>query len=160
MKLDNDAVIAVNGLKKRFGAITAVDNISFSVPDCDLLGVLGPNGAGRTTTIRMLPGLLTSDAGDIRLLRVFCSASKAIARKRVSIILSYPLSCSSTPFLRSHPRQQKRQQKNCSLSSVERELSLAIMTPDFSEVTSGAVTSILLDRRDVEISLDTLSSKR
>jgi HEAT repeat protein len=47
--------------------VTAVDNILFSVPDCDLFGVLGPNGAGRTTTIRMLTGLLTSDAGDIRL---------------------------------------------------------------------------------------------
>jgi ABC-type multidrug transport system ATPase subunit len=67
MKLENDAVIAIDGLTKRFGAITAVDNISFSVPDCDLFGVLGPNGAGRTTTIRMLTGLLTSDAGDIRL---------------------------------------------------------------------------------------------
>ena len=67
MKLENDAVIAIDGLTKRFGAITAVDNISFSVPDCDLFGVLVPNGAGRTTTIRMLTGLLTSDAGDIRL---------------------------------------------------------------------------------------------
>lgn len=67
MKLENDAVIAVNGLTKRFGAITAVDNISFSVPDCDLFGFLGPNGAGKTTTIRMLTGLLTQDAGDIRL---------------------------------------------------------------------------------------------
>jgi len=65
MKQERNAVITVNGLTKRFGAITAVNNISFSVPDGELFGFLGPNGAGKTTTIRMLTGLLTPDAGDI-----------------------------------------------------------------------------------------------
>src|SRR5674476_247823 len=65
MKRDRDDVIAVAGLTKRFGAITAVDDISFSVPEGELFGFLGPNGAGKTTTIRMLTGLLTPDAGHI-----------------------------------------------------------------------------------------------
>ncbi|MGZ7115781.1 MAG: ABC transporter ATP-binding protein, partial [Halobacteriota archaeon] len=64
MKQERDEVIAVNGLTKRFGAITAVDDISFSVPEGELFGFLGPNGAGKTTTIRMLTGLLTPDAGN------------------------------------------------------------------------------------------------
>jgi ABC-2 type transport system ATP-binding protein len=61
MQQERPAVIAVNGLTKRFGAITAVDNISFNVPDGKLFGFLGPNGAGKTTTIRMLTGLLTRE---------------------------------------------------------------------------------------------------
>ena len=65
MEQERDEVIAVNGLTKRFGAITAVDDISFSVPEGELFGFLGPNGAGKTTTIRMLTGLLTPDAGHI-----------------------------------------------------------------------------------------------
>jgi ABC-2 type transport system ATP-binding protein len=61
MKQERNAVIAVNRLTKRFGAITAVDVISFSVSDGELFGFLGPNGAGKTTTIRMLTGLLTPE---------------------------------------------------------------------------------------------------
>ena len=67
MKQKHHEVIAVNGLAKRFGAITAVDDISFAVPEGELFGFLGPNGAGKTTTIRMLTGILTPDAGEIRI---------------------------------------------------------------------------------------------
>jgi daunorubicin resistance ABC transporter ATP-binding subunit len=65
MKQDHHKVIAVKGLTKRFGAIIAVDDISFSVPEGELFGFLGPNGAGKTTTIRMLTGLLAPDAGHV-----------------------------------------------------------------------------------------------
>jgi len=47
MKQKHHGVIAVNGLAKRFGAITAVDDISFAVPEGELFGFLGPNGAGK-----------------------------------------------------------------------------------------------------------------
>ncbi len=65
MERGHNDVIAVRGLTKRFGSITAVNNISFSVTKGEIFGFLGPNGAGKTTTIRMLTGLLTPDAGDI-----------------------------------------------------------------------------------------------
>lgn len=65
MKQERNAVVAVNGLKKRFGAITAVDNVLFTVLNGELCGFLGPNGAGKTMTIRMLTGLRTPDAGEI-----------------------------------------------------------------------------------------------
>jgi ABC-2 type transport system ATP-binding protein len=65
MERERDEVIAVNGLTKRFGAITAVEDISFSIPEGELFGFLGPNGAGKTTTIRMFTGLLTPDAGNV-----------------------------------------------------------------------------------------------
>ena len=59
-----DRVIDVNGLTKRFGDRTAVDGLSISVRRGEILGFLGPNGSGKTTTIRMLCGLLRPDAGE------------------------------------------------------------------------------------------------
>jgi ABC-2 type transport system ATP-binding protein len=55
--------IDVHGLTKRFGRKTAVDNIDICVPQGEVWGFLGPNGSGKTTTIRMLCGLLRADAG-------------------------------------------------------------------------------------------------
>jgi len=56
-------MIEINGLTKRFGALTAVDNIAFKIEKGDAFGFVGPNGAGKTTTIRMLATLLPPDAG-------------------------------------------------------------------------------------------------
>jgi ABC-2 type transport system ATP-binding protein len=57
------AVIELTGLTKRFGELTAVDQLSFSVDAGSVVGFLGPNGAGKTTTLRMLLGLVTPTAG-------------------------------------------------------------------------------------------------
>ena len=56
--------IDVHGLTKRFGRKTAVNNIDIAVPEGEVWGFLGPNGSGKTTTIRMLCGLLHADAGE------------------------------------------------------------------------------------------------
>ena len=58
-------MIAVEGLRKRFGEFVAVDGISFAAADGEVTGLLGPNGAGKTTTLRMLSGLMQPDAGGI-----------------------------------------------------------------------------------------------
>ncbi len=55
--------IAVTGLTKRFGRLTAVDNLDFTVEPGRVTGFLGPNGAGKTTTLRMLLGLVQPTAG-------------------------------------------------------------------------------------------------
>jgi len=57
-------VIDVHGLTKRFGKKTAVNGIDIAVPEGQVWGFLGPNGSGKTTTIRMLCGLLNADAGE------------------------------------------------------------------------------------------------
>jgi len=64
MKKENNNVIEANALTKRFGNVTAVNQITFSVNEGEIFGFLGPNGAGKTTTIRMLTGLLAPDSGD------------------------------------------------------------------------------------------------
>ena len=59
------SLLKVDRLSKNFGAIRAVDSISFEVRPGEIYGLLGPNGAGKTTTISMVCGLLRPDAGDI-----------------------------------------------------------------------------------------------
>jgi ABC-2 type transport system ATP-binding protein len=58
-----ELAIDVRGLTKRFGSKTAVDHVDIQVPRGEVWGFLGPNGSGKTTTIRMLCGLLRPDAG-------------------------------------------------------------------------------------------------
>jgi ABC-2 type transport system ATP-binding protein len=57
------AAISVRGLTKQFGAVTAVNDLSFEVEEGTITGFLGPNGAGKTTTLRMLLGLIHATAG-------------------------------------------------------------------------------------------------
>ena len=59
--------ITTRDLTRRFGALTAVDQLNLKVPDKALFGLIGPNGAGKTTTLRMLAGLLEPSAGEIRI---------------------------------------------------------------------------------------------
>lgn len=59
----DSAAIQVRNLTKRYGAVTAVDKISFTVGTGEFFGFLGPNGAGKTTTVRMLTGVIEADDG-------------------------------------------------------------------------------------------------
>ena len=61
------SLLKVDRLAKSFGAIRAVDGVSFEVRPGEIYGLLGPNGAGKTTTISMVCGLLKSDAGEVML---------------------------------------------------------------------------------------------
>ena len=59
-----NAAIDVRGLVKRFGTKTVVDHVSMTVAEGEIVGFLGPNGSGKTTTIRIMCGLLTPDEGE------------------------------------------------------------------------------------------------
>ncbi len=61
------AMIEIENLQKRFGAITAVDGVSFQVERGTVLGFLGPNGAGKSTTMKMLTGFLPPSGGTARI---------------------------------------------------------------------------------------------
>ncbi|HKY77638.1 MAG TPA: MFS transporter, partial [Acidimicrobiia bacterium] len=60
------SVLEVEGLTKRFGGITAVDGVSFVLREGEVLGVIGPNGSGKTTTFDLISGIQMPDAGVVR----------------------------------------------------------------------------------------------
>jgi ABC-2 type transport system ATP-binding protein len=60
---DTGYAIVVEGLRKSYGSVVAVDGISFRVQQREIFGLLGPNGAGKTTTVEILEGLRQADAG-------------------------------------------------------------------------------------------------
>ena len=62
--------VAVTGLRKAYGAVRAVDDVSFTVARGEIFALLGPNGAGKTTTIEILEGFRGRDAGQVRVLGV------------------------------------------------------------------------------------------
>jgi len=61
--LDPTPVVSIEGLTKRYGDVTAIDGVSFSLQPGTVTGFLGPNGAGKSTTLRLLLGLATPTAG-------------------------------------------------------------------------------------------------
>ena len=78
-----EVVIDVEGLTKRFGAKTVVDGLDLSVRRGEIFGFLGPNGSGKTTSIRMLCGLLTPDAGTGRTLGHDIVREAALVKREV-----------------------------------------------------------------------------
>jgi ABC-2 type transport system ATP-binding protein len=60
--------IVVEGLRKRYGDLNAVDDVSFSVGEGEFFGILGPNGAGKTTTLEIIEGLRSADEGHVSVL--------------------------------------------------------------------------------------------
>ena len=64
-KTQMETMIKIEGLKKKFGAFSAVDGLNFDIFENEVFGLLGPNGAGKTTTINMICGLLPSSEGKI-----------------------------------------------------------------------------------------------
>jgi len=67
MSDDTTAPLVVEGLTKRFGSTLALDGLDLTVGSGEVHGLLGPNGSGKTTTIRIMLGLLRKDGGDVRL---------------------------------------------------------------------------------------------
>src|SRR5437762_1584919 len=83
-------IIKVTSLSKRFGNLTAVDDLSFSVHEGDVYGFLGQNGAGKSTTIRMLLTLITPTKGDIELLGLSLRSHRIEILKQVGAIIEKP----------------------------------------------------------------------
>jgi ABC-2 type transport system ATP-binding protein len=81
-----ETAISCSGLTRRFGAFTAVDNVSFSVASGQFFGFLGPNGAGKSTTIKMLTGLLEPSAGEIRILGQNFTANSLELKRQIGVV--------------------------------------------------------------------------
>ena len=79
----SEAVITVEHLTRRFGVFTAVNDVTFSVPRGEIFGLLGANGAGKSTTFRMLCGLLPPSEGKLRVAEFDLRTAAAPARGRI-----------------------------------------------------------------------------
>jgi branched-chain amino acid transport system ATP-binding protein len=80
------AALSVAGARKVFGGLVAVNDVSFEVRQGELLGLIGPNGSGKTTMLNLISGALKPSAGEIRLEgdRITGEAAHAIARRGVA----------------------------------------------------------------------------
>src|SRR3954470_2334122 len=83
------SAIEALGLSKHFGAVRAVNDLSFTVEHGQVCGLLGPNGAGKTTTVRMVVGLIRANAGHARLLGEDMRPSASVLR-RVGLLVEKP----------------------------------------------------------------------
>ena len=117
------SVIEVRGLTKRFGRVLAVDQLSFEVEPGTVAGFLGSNGAGKTTALRMLLGLVRPDAGTAtingqpyRTCPSRCTRSARCWRRPASTRAGPPVTtCASRPW---RPRPTRPASTRCSTSSI------------------------------------------
>jgi ABC-2 type transport system ATP-binding protein len=82
----DEGVLSIEGLRKRFGATVAVDDIHLQVPAGSFYGIVGPNGAGKTTTLSMVTGLLRPDAGRIRVHGIDVWADPVRAKRSIGVL--------------------------------------------------------------------------
>ncbi len=88
--MDNEIVIEVRGLTKKYKDITAVNNLNLNVYEGDVFGFLGPNGAGKSTTIRMLLTLIKPTDGDIKIFGKPLNQYREEILKNVGAIVEKP----------------------------------------------------------------------
>lgn len=81
-----DIAIKTNGLTKRYGSFTALDNLDLEVRKGEVLGYLGPNGAGKTTTIRCMLGLIKPSEGLAQIFGLDSQTDKVAAHQRLAYI--------------------------------------------------------------------------
>ncbi len=85
-------MISVVNLTKKYGPVTAVDNISFEVQHGEILGFLGPNGAGKTTTMKIITGYLQPTAGKTTIKGIDCAQDPMATKKLIGYVPeSFPL---------------------------------------------------------------------
>jgi ABC-2 type transport system ATP-binding protein len=85
--MDDGQVVAAEGLRKRYGSLTAVDGISFEVRRGEIFGMVGPNGAGKTTTVECVEGLRRPDEGRVEVLGLDPWRDAQSLRERVGMQL-------------------------------------------------------------------------
>jgi ABC-2 type transport system ATP-binding protein len=86
IELNDDVAIRVEGLTKRYGELTAVDNVSFTVKRGEIFAFLGPNGAGKTTTVEMLECLRKPTSGKAYVLGYDVSKDRESIKRKTGVL--------------------------------------------------------------------------
>lgn len=154
---ENQAIVAAAGLRKRFGAVDAVNGLDFTVPRGSVCGFLGRNGAGKTTTIKMLLGMTHPDAGEGRIFGepIGAEAANVRIRQRTGFVAEvkefYPFLTvqQMIAFNRAfYPRWQDRWEQRC---LKEYELPLAQQTRKLSKGTRSKLALLLAFSRGADL---------
>src|SRR6202171_5696040 len=82
----NDVAIVTERLTRKFGGLTAVDNVDLQVAAGQFFGFLGPNGAGKSTTIKMLTGLLAPTSGRMQLLGIDFKENPVEVKRQIGVV--------------------------------------------------------------------------
>src|SRR5215475_15884099 len=83
-------MIEVQHLTKRYGDLTAVSDVSFSIASGQILGFLGPNGSGKTTTMRIITGFLPANSGTVKVAGLDIFEDSIEVRKRIGYLPESP----------------------------------------------------------------------
>src|SRR5436853_6183227 len=84
--MDVQLAIRLRGVKKRYGAVTAVDGLDLDVPEGSCVGLLGPNGAGKSTTMKMLTAQAIADEGELEVLGYRLPGESKAARAESGVV--------------------------------------------------------------------------
>ncbi|MDR2462431.1 MAG: ABC transporter ATP-binding protein [Verrucomicrobiales bacterium] len=84
-----DEMVRVKNLRKEFGALVAIEDLSFSVARGEIVGLLGPNGAGKTTALSILMGLVTPTAGSVRVFGLELERNRVEVLQRMNFSSAY-----------------------------------------------------------------------
>ena len=79
-------MVRIEGLTKRFGEKTALENVTWSVPRGRICGLLGPNGAGKTTLFRLLMGILKATEGSLNINGLDCFEERVRVKRLVGFL--------------------------------------------------------------------------
>ncbi|KKN28735.1 hypothetical protein LCGC14_0851270 [marine sediment metagenome] len=90
-KMSDNKIVVVNGLKKFFGEVKAVNGISFEINKGEVFGLLGPNGAGKTTTIKLLLGLLEPNEGEMKVFGLNPERDEVEIKRLIGYVSEEPL---------------------------------------------------------------------
>jgi ABC-2 type transport system ATP-binding protein len=87
---ERDALVSVVGLVHRYGAVNALDGVTFDVPQATLCAMLGPNGSGKTTLFRVLTTMLTPQGGSARVAGADVVAERQRVRRAIGVVFQKP----------------------------------------------------------------------
>jgi ABC-2 type transport system ATP-binding protein len=140
--------IEVARLRKTYGAVTAVDDVSFSVESGTIVGLLGGNGAGKTTTIAILLGLVLASSGTVRILGIDAFAERTRVQPLMNFESPYvdmPLRITARQNLTVYGHLYGVPDLRQRIAALERELDLAeILDRPTGKLSSGQKTRVSL----------------
>jgi len=88
--VERETLLEVSGLAHRFGSNQVLNGVAFGLQRGEMLGLLGPNGCGKSTTLRVLTGLLVPDAGEVRLLGERVTPGGRALRRQMGVVFQAP----------------------------------------------------------------------